>query len=69
MQIYTVDKQSRLVIGKNVSVTGVSHIVAKELVKIGDNCLISWGVQIMNIDFHILLDQNTVINTLFSSLK
>lgn len=62
-QICTVDKQSRLVIGRNTSVTGNSHIVSKELVKIGNNCLISWEVQIMDTDFHRLLDQDTVINT------
>lgn len=61
-QICTVDKQSRLIIGRNTSVTGDSHIIAKELVKIGNDCLISWEVQIMDTDFHKLLNQDTVIN-------
>lgn len=61
-QICTVDKHSRLVMGKNTSVTGDSHIVAKELVEIGSDCLISWEVQIMDTDFHRLMDQDMVIN-------
>lgn len=62
-QICTVDKQSKLIIGKNTSVTGDSHIVAKKLVKIGNDCLVSWEVQIMDTDFHKLLNQDAVINT------
>lgn len=62
-QICTVDKQSRLIIGENTSVTGDSHIVSKKLVEIGNNCLISWEVQIMDTDFHKLINQDTVINT------
>lgn len=62
-QICTIDKQSRLIIGENTSVTGDSHIVSKKLVEIGNNCLISWEVQIMDTDFHKLINQDTVINT------
>ena len=53
-------ENGELHIGQNVALTGRSSIIAGEYIKIGDNCLISWDVQIMDTDFHKLIDSHNI---------
>ncbi|WP_302177471.1 acyltransferase [Megamonas funiformis] len=57
-QICTVSKNSRLEIKKNVSITSESHIIASKNISIGNDSIISWNTQIMDTDFHKILDKN-----------
>lgn len=42
---------------------GESHIIAKRSVLLGANCAISWNTQIMDTDFHKIIDcENNLIN-------
>ncbi len=50
-------------IGDKFMITGMSELICQCGVSIGNNCLISWDVLIMDTDFHHILDaQNNVIN-------
>ena len=44
--------------GQNVAITGRSSIIAGEYIHIGNDCLISWDVQIMDTDFHKIININ-----------
>jgi acetyltransferase-like isoleucine patch superfamily enzyme len=48
----TVGRQARLVIGDGTYVTCDSVIIAAASVRIGARCAISWGVQILDTNFH-----------------
>ena len=48
----TVGRQARLVIGDGTYVTCDSVIIAATSVRIGAGCAISWGVQILDTNFH-----------------
>ena len=54
----SIGPSSRLLIGNDFIITAKCSIVASEGkdVYIGNNCLISWDVLIMNTDFHKLID-------------
>lgn len=45
-------------VGDKVRITGLSYIISKRKISIGDGCLISWDVQIMDTDFHTISDSN-----------
>lgn len=52
-----------LTVGQRFSVTAESTIIAYDSVQIGDDCLISWDVLIMDTDFHqIKSQQGEVLN-------
>ncbi|MCD8397892.1 MAG: acyltransferase, partial [Lachnospiraceae bacterium] len=42
----------RLELGQDFMLNGDSTIIANKNIQIGNNCLISWNVQIMDTDFH-----------------
>lgn len=46
----------RLEVGENLQITAESKIIAEKSISIGDDVLISWEVQIMDSDFHHVLD-------------
>lgn len=43
-------------IGQNFRITAQATIISYCNIKIGDNCLISWNVQLMDTDFHSIYD-------------
>lgn len=58
-----VGEQGTLTFGDNVNMTAESTIVCFHEIKIGNDCLISWDIEIMDTDFHEIYDKmNTVIN-------
>jgi acetyltransferase-like isoleucine patch superfamily enzyme len=50
-----------LTIGNNFSITAESSIITSTEVSIGNDCLISWDVLIMDTDFHKILDENDAV--------
>lgn len=58
-----ISNTSYISFGNNVNITGNSAIISHKAVEIGDDTLISWGVLIMDTDFHKILNSNgDVIN-------
>lgn len=53
----SIDKGARLVLGKNFNSTGNVTIICGKEICIGDNCLFSWDIQIMDSDFHEIYDR------------
>lgn len=51
-----------LVIGKNFFSTAETTIICYEAIDIGENCLISWDTQIMDTDFHKVMQNNNIVN-------
>lgn len=52
-----------LTIGNKFAITGLSRIIVAKKITIGDNVLISWDVQIMDTDFHKIINRDgEVIN-------
>lgn len=49
--------KGKITIGKNSFVNSFTRIISQERIEIGDNCAISWDVQIMDTDVH-----NIIIN-------
>jgi serine acetyltransferase len=55
---------AELIIGENVVMTAETSIVTEKQVTIGNNCIFSWDVLIMDTDYHRILDQQgKVINS------
>ena len=52
-------KGGKVEFGQNFTLTGKSNIIAKNSVEIGNDCLISWDVQIMDTDFHHIQYDNS----------
>lgn len=50
-----------LVLGRNFCTTAESAIIVHKRVTMGSDVLISWGSQIMDTDFHDILDCNNVV--------
>jgi acetyltransferase-like isoleucine patch superfamily enzyme len=48
-------EDSKVSIGDRTFITCNSQILCKEFISIGTNCAISWGVQIMDTDFHTVI--------------
>lgn len=47
-----------LSLGDGFSITGDSSIICMNRIDFGKNCLLSWDVQIMDTDFHSILDKD-----------
>lgn len=62
----SIGKQSTLTLGNNFKITAQSAMVATggKSIQIGNDCLLSWDILIMNSDFHKIMDHatNAVIN-------
>lgn len=59
MKICTLER-GYITIGKRVKFTGMSTLISEKNIELGDNCLISWNVQLMDTDFHEIYDYNGV---------
>lgn len=58
-----IGQDSILHLGHNILFSGGSSIICNKEISIGDDCLISWDVLIMDTDFHFILNQKgSVIN-------
>lgn len=51
-----------IIIGDNTTFSGESHIVARKMIKFGDDCTVSWNTQIMDTDSHLLFSNGVRIN-------
>ncbi len=49
---------AELHLGENFKVTGRTTIICRKNIKIGADCLFSWDIQIMDTDFHKILDED-----------
>jgi acetyltransferase-like isoleucine patch superfamily enzyme len=58
----SVGKDGVLTIGNNFDITAQSSIVCFHKVTIGNNCLFSWEVLLMDTDFHTITKNNERIN-------
>lgn len=59
--IRLIGKDSVLHLGHNILFTGGSNVICNKEISIGDNCLISWDVLIMDTDFHHIMNPNGII--------
>jgi acetyltransferase-like isoleucine patch superfamily enzyme len=50
-------------IGRNSYITGLSNIVCTKKISIGEHCAISWGVLILDSDFHTIGSSNSLTDT------
>ncbi|WAH36129.1 acyltransferase [Alicyclobacillus dauci] len=55
-----VGEDAEVHIGKNTFISANSKVISRSKVDIGDDCAISWDVQILDTDFHELNGQRTV---------
>ena len=62
VQICTALSSSVISIGDESTFTGESHIVAKKRIEIGCDCIVSWDTQIMDTDYHDIVQDGRVIN-------
>ena len=51
-----IGQDATLTLGKNFTITGSSEIVCQKEITFGNNCLLSWGILIMDTDFHHILN-------------
>ncbi len=59
--IIEVHKNACLELGKNVCVNSNTTIISSQNIKIGDNTCISWGVEIIDTDFHRMAREGAVV--------
>lgn len=57
----SVGKEGKLVLGSRFVVTAESAIVAHHSVEIGDDCLFSWDILLMDTDFHEMKDETGAV--------
>lgn len=57
-----IDDNARIEIGNKTYLSFNSLIIAKESIKIGDNCAISWNVNIIDSDFHNIINNKDSYN-------
>jgi acetyltransferase-like isoleucine patch superfamily enzyme len=55
----SIGRNGILELGNNFAITAESEIISNKKISIGDDCLISWKVLIMDTDFHKIFDKNT----------
>ncbi len=55
-----VAENGSLTIGNNLQITAASSIISHKNIQIGDNCLMSWDVLIMDTDLHLIKDANGI---------
>jgi acetyltransferase-like isoleucine patch superfamily enzyme len=56
----SVGAMGNLELGKNFRITAQSTLISYQNVKFGDDCLISWNVQLMDTDFHGIYDETAL---------
>lgn len=58
-----IDNHGSIKIGTKTGIMANSNVICYDSIEIGDNCIISWGCQIMDTDLHKIYDnQNNRIN-------
>lgn len=50
----SVEENGHLVLGKKFRISAESTIICRNLITFGDNCLLSWQIQIMDSDLHMI---------------
>lgn len=58
----SVSQNGILSIGNNFRITAESSIICSDCITVGDDCLISWDVLLMDTDYHKILKENVIIN-------
>lgn len=53
-----VSKKCRLSVGENFNETGRFHVCCETGIRIGDNCMFSWDVTLIDTDYHPIKDEN-----------
>ena len=51
---------AELNLGSNLKITGRTTIICHKNITIGEDCLFSWDIQIMDTDFHKIFDENDI---------
>lgn len=61
----SIGENSKLIFGNNFQITASSTIIASGgcTIQIGNDCLFSWDVLIMNTDFHKIIIENVIVNS------
>lgn len=55
--------KAKVLIGENFSCSGNLKIISENEILIGDDCMFSWDIQILDTDYHPIKDiNNTIIN-------
>lgn len=57
----SVEKDGILHIGNNFRCTAETAIAVEKSITIGDNCLFSWDILIMDTDWHKIIDNNDIV--------
>lgn len=65
----SVGENAELILGENFIITAESSIVVEKRIEIGDNCLLSWDILIMDTDFHKIIDSSEQICNQASPVK
>lgn len=52
----SIGNNAEIHIGNNTYITGLSKLICHKKIIIGNNCAISWNVQIMDTDFHSIIE-------------
>ncbi|GKX67545.1 acetyltransferase [Clostridium sp. TW13] len=64
-----VGPHAKMVLGNNSFISVGALIISRKLVEIGENCAISWNVQIMDTDFHTICYADNSQNTVTKPVK
>ena len=54
----SIGKNAVLSVGSNFHISGGSSIICQKRIDFGDDCLLSWDIQVMDTDFHKIKDEN-----------
>jgi len=59
-----IGQEGKVSIGKNTFITSNTKIFCKKSIEIGDDCSISWGIEIMDSDFHtVIVGTDEIVKT------
>ncbi len=58
----SVAKGANLYLGNNVSITAHTTIDCNQEIRLGNDCLLSWDILIMDSDYHHILKNDLVVN-------
>ena len=59
----SIGKSAKLIIGRNLWITGGTLIIVRELIEFQTNCVLSWGITIMDHDAHDIYQNGKKINS------
>lgn len=58
----SVGSSGTLEFGNNTKLMGEFHLIAHRFVRFGSDCMVSWNTQIMDADFHSILQEGIKVN-------